>query len=156
MFKTASKTTTFKTERRGKFQRLVLGNGDDITIRLYGCFVKRVNGQFVTLALHAIDSERSDFDALRAAAAEITRLARPEFEPLCGSTLITKLTTTGGGGLGSTKWENEDGDPALPWDLAVGREVDVVVSPGIFGDFGSCWLIKRIKPKKDLINGKYP
>ena len=147
MFETATKTA-FKTERRGKFQRLVLGNGDDILIKLYGCTVKRVNGQFVTLALHAVDSERSEVDALKAAAGEITRLARPKFEPMCGSTLITKIAAHGGG-LGATKWENEDGNPALPWDLAVGREVDVVVSPGIFGDFGSCWLVKRIKPKKD-------
>lgn len=137
----------FKTEQRGKFRRLVLGNGDDILVKLYGCSVTRVNGPFVTLALHALDAARSDFDALRAAAAEITRLSRPKFEPLCGTTLVAKVSARGGG-LGATRWENEDGDPALPWDLSIGRDVDVLVSPGIFGEFGSCWLVKRIKPAK--------
>lgn len=141
----------FAVARRGKFQRLVLAPGkDDILIKLYGCRVLRVNGEFVTLGLDALDGARSDFELLRSAAAEITRLARPAFEPLRGPALMAKISAKGGG-LGGARWENSDGDPALPWTLDVGAVVDVVVSPGVFGSFGSCWLVKRIKPHADLI-----
>ena len=141
----------FTVARRGKFQRLVLAGGGEVQVRLYGCAVRRVNGEFVTLDLGALDGARSDFELLQSAAAEITRLARPAFEPLCGTSSLVAKISSKGGGLGGARWENSDGDPALPWALEIGRAVDVVVSPGVFGSFGSCWLVKRIKPHSDAV-----
>lgn len=127
---------------RGKLRRLVR-RGRDVDMALYACRVERPpfvkHGKtYMELDLSAA---AGDLDGLRAADTAIRAAVNPSFSPVRAETrgVIVKLLKT-------TSYETDQGNPGPAFVPAQNDLVDVVLTPGAFGQFGYCVLVKRMKP----------
>lgn len=137
-----------RVQRRGKFSTLVADDGSPVRAELYNCVVTRRSAgpsgkAYVTLDLtHARGAGRG---VLAAVDARVRREAAPEFSPLAGDqhtpTLVVKVPPGGW-----VKYETRDGDADAPFELVPGLALDVVAKLGVFGSFGYCWIMERVKP----------
>lgn len=133
---------------RGKFRQVVdAATGETPQVRLYRARVAKTveaDKPYVTLDLGILETARSDAAKLADVDAFIRKLANPRFSPLLSpEAVIVKMPPKG------VRWENENGDPALPWPLEAHAVVDVILKPGAFGEFGYCWLVHRVKPHSE-------
>ena len=131
---------TFDVVPRGKLRRLAR-HGRDVDIALYACQVTRPphvkHGKtYMELDLSAA---AGDVDTLRAACDAIQTTAKPAFTPVHGSRAVVKLLKT-------TVYETAEGSAGTRFVPDTGDLVDVILTPGAFGAFGYCVLVKRIKP----------
>lgn len=128
---------------RGKFRQLVTSDGGPVLVKLYRCTVDKApyakNSK--TYVTFDITEALGNTDILQKVDAFITVEARPAFTPLWGPLVVVKMPLT-------ATYENEQGDPTQPFFLNRGDVVDIELSPGAFGKFGYCWLLKRVKPHK--------
>jgi hypothetical protein len=142
-----------RVQRRGKFRTLVADDGSPVRAELYNCVVTRTSTgpsgkAYVTLDLtHARGAGRG---VLTSVDARVRREAAPEFSPLAGdvttpgttpATLVVKVPAGG-----CVKYETREGAADAPFDLASGLAVDAVLKLGVFGSFGYCWIVERVKP----------
>lgn len=136
-----------KAVSRGKFRQVVDAQTDETPeIKLYRARIAKTvaaDKPYLTLDLGILETPRSNVQKLMDVDAFIGRLASPRFSPLAAETVIVKVPPKG------VRWENENGDPALPWPVELGAVVDVILKPGAFGEFGYCWLLHRIKPHSE-------
>lgn len=110
---------------------------------LYNCVIDdepRQRGGKTYVSLDIAEAV-GDTDVLRACDQFIWSQARPAYSPAASAPLIVAKV------LGTTRYENDLGNPAAAWPLRRGQTVDVVLRPGAFGDFGYCLLLHRIKPR---------
>lgn len=132
---------------RGKLRQIATAGGDPVDVTLYACVVTRapyVKGGKTYAGLDA-SAAAGDLDLLRRVDEFVRRQANPAFSPVApGGKLVVKLAP----GL---RYENGDGDAALPWNVTEGAVVDVVLRPGAFGDFGYCLLLRRVKPHVERV-----
>ncbi len=127
---------------RGKLRRLAR-HGRDVDIALYACQVTRppyVKHGKTYMELD-VSAAAGDLDILRAADRDIQNTTRPAFSPYNAerSALLVKLLKT-------TIYQNDRGVPGAKFMPAHGDLIDVILTPGAFGEFGYCVLVKRIKP----------
>ncbi len=136
-----------KAVSRGKFRQVVdVQTGETPEIKLYRVRITKTvaaDKPYLTLDLGMLETPRSNAAGLADIDAFIRKLAAPRFSPLFAETVIVKMPPKG------VRWENENGDPALPWPLELHAVVDVILKPGAFGEFGYCWLLHRIKPHSE-------
>lgn len=129
-----------KVVTRGKFRQLVSSQGTPVLVKLYRCAVHTPpyakNGK--TYASFDISGASGQLEVLRQVDDMVHHHAKPAFSPVWGTRLVVKMN--------DTKFETPLGDPGPRFELAKGSLVDVELSPGAFGDFGYCWLLKRVKP----------
>ena len=140
----------FKAVRRGKFMQLATPDGGPVEVKLFGCVVvssKYSSGKDSS----GKDSSGKDYAKLDLSAAQgredLVRVAefidatkpKPRFSPLRFG--LGNVVVKFGPG---TKWETAIA-AISEFYLEPGSLVDVVVSPGAFGDFGWCVNVKRIK-----------
>jgi len=128
--------TKLKTVRRGKFEQLKY-DGKAIELYFDNCTVVREiydNNKYIRLDLSKTSGDKN---ALRLIHSYIQKEVNPNFSPLkyafennSWSDIVCKIS--------NASWE--------PFEkyLSKGQSVDVVLSPGAFGSFGFCLLIKKI------------
>lgn len=127
---------------RGRMRQIASAGGAPVDVRLYGCRVVKQphakNGK--TYAWLDWSGARGDLDALRAVDDFVRRHAASGFSPLRdGGVVVVKVPP-------DMRYEDAAADPCDPWPVEPGVLVDVELRPGAFGDFGYCWLLRRIKP----------
>jgi hypothetical protein len=146
---TPAKKLKLKAVQRGKFRQLVdAQTGETPQVKLYRARVTKTvaaDKPYITLDLGMLEDQRSDAAGLADVDAFIHKLAEPRFSPLSAKTVIVKMPPK------DVRWENENGDPALPWPVELHAVVDVILKPGAFGEFGYCWLVHRIKPHSERV-----
>lgn len=128
---------------RGRLRQIARADdGHPVDVGLYAARVllKPYEKNGKTYAMLDLTAAAGDLATLRQVDAFVARAANPAFTPLLdgGTRVIVKLQ--------SVKYENAQGDAALPWTIEDDMLVDVVLRPGAFGDFGYCWLLHRVKP----------
>lgn len=132
-----------RTTLRGKFRQVVRAqDGQPPEVALYNCLVDqepRLRGDKTYLSLDAGDAV-GDVDLLNTIDQHICRAAKPAYSPVAAMPLLVVKV------LASTRFEDEEGNPAPSWALTRHQAVDVVLRPGAFGDFGYCLLLQRVKP----------
>lgn len=129
---------------RGRYQHLVHSRDrSPIAVRLYNCEVTRApyakNGK--TYAELDVGSAAGDVDVLRQVDDRIHRACSPAFTPVMGRRLIVKIPKT-------LVYEDAAGDTTDAWPIERGAVIDVVLTPGAFGQFGWCLLAQRVKPTR--------
>lgn len=131
---------------RGKFKQIVSAQGAPVLVKLYGCGIDKPpylkNGK--TYLSLDISEAAGQLDLLHRVDELVHRHAKPRFSPVWGMLLIAKMNT-GGGGV-RTMYETAEGDPGTAFPMPKGAAVDVELAPGAFGEFGYCWLVRRVKP----------
>lgn len=132
----------FRATVRGRFRQIVHADGQAVEAALYRCAIDEApyerNGK-TYLALDVADAV-GDMALLRECDDFICSQARPAYSPVAAAPLLVVKV------LPTTRYEDDVGRPAAPWTPRRGQEVDVVLRPGAFGDFGYCLLLQRIKP----------
>lgn len=127
---------------RGRLRQISRADGGPVDVELYGCHVHRaphVSGGKTYMTLN-LDRAGGDTRVLAEVDDFVRRQAAPAFSPLlAGGHLVVKLPA-------GVAYETAAGEPAAPWGILTNAAVDVVVRPGAFGDFGYCWLLRRVKP----------
>lgn len=130
----------FEVRVRGKLRRLAR-HGRDVDIALYACQVTRA--PYVKHGKTYMELDFSvaagDVDTLRAANQAIHAAAKPAFSPVRESAVLVKLLKT-------TAYETAQATLGPAFVPNQNDLVDVVLTPGAFGEFGYCVLVKRIKP----------
>ena len=133
----------FRSTTRGRFRQVVLAaDGRPLDAALYRCAVDEApyeRGGKTYLALDVGDAG-GDMDLLRACDDFICAQARPAYSPVASAPLLVVKV------LATTRYEDAAGAASPPWTPRRCQEVDVVLRPGAFGDFGYCLLLGRIKP----------
>lgn len=132
-----------KTVVRGKLRQIAASDGSPVDVRLYGCMVVQPphvkNGK--KYARFDVSDAVGDVDVLSAVDGFVARhVSAGSFSPLRdGGQLVVKVPA-------DLRYENDSADPTDPWTMTAGQVVDVELRPGAFGDFGYCWLLRRVKP----------
>lgn len=134
----------FRATTRGRYRQVVnAADGRAPEAALFRCTVDEApyeRGGKTYLPLDVGDAA-GDMDVLRAVDAFIASQARPAYSPVASAPLLVVKV------LATTRYDDEVGNPAaVPWTPRRGQEVDVLLRPGAFGDFGYCLLLRRIKP----------
>lgn len=132
-----------RVQRRGKFNTLVLRDGSAVEAALYGCTVVKEpheSGGKTYATLDVQPARGAGVAVLTNVEARIRKEASPEFSPLRpDGTLVVKFSR-------GVRYETRDGLADAPFVPSRGQRVDVVLQLGAFGQFGYCWLVRRIKP----------
>ncbi len=128
---------------RGKMRQIEGPDGRAVEAALYGCLVARAphdkgGKTYMTLDISAC---AGDTDTLHRVDKFVERHASPAFSPLTEGQLIVKVPP-------GARLENADGGPMARCDVLTNAAVDVIVGPGAFGEFGYCWLLRRLKPHR--------
>lgn len=128
---------------RGKFRQLVTSDGLPVVATLYACVVDKApylkNGK--TYVCLDTSGAVGDLDLVRKVDAFVDSQAKPDFSPVWGSRLVVKMPAT-------LTYATDNGEAGPPFVMNAADVVDVEVTPGAFGKFGYCWLMRRVKPHK--------
>lgn len=116
-----------KVVKRGRYEQLANDDGAPVVARLAGCVVTGVTEshgkRYATLDMSSATGDRQ---ALLDVDAFINARARPRFSPM------------------RLAWSRVTVKIVVDDDVATGDVVDVDLSPGAFGSFGWCLLLRRV------------